>query len=469
MKRINKLTSVLLSVLMAGSAFSASLVTANAATVQSKEVASNDFDYNFISDTEIEIQYYSGEEKVVEIPSQIDGFTVTGIADYAILGIFAEEIIFPDTLNHIGYMALDSTAWYNNLPDGEVYAGKVFYTYKGDVPENTIINIKEGTKGIATLAFGSSDNIVEVNVPESVEKIGRLPCRHTDTVKAINVDENNKYYTSVDGVLFDKDMTTLLYYPCDKADKSYTIPEGVKHIAASAFEFSDNLENITFPKSLESIEQNAFANCTALNEIILYDKVTTIEKEAFQGCTSVKNLRLSNKLTVINYAVFNGLASLETLDIPVGIKTVSSNAFGGCKALTSLNLPETLKRINSRAFDGATSLKSVVIPNSVTYIEDYAFGYDGRDKVEGFVMYGSAGSEGEIYAKDYEIAFAELEVKNDINNDSFADVADVTAFQMHLAGYETEVNKDILDINADEKVDVTDVTTLQMILAGYDM
>ena len=466
MKKTKILASVLFSVLMIGSTLSASIISANAAGVQSKEVGVSEFDYNFLGNKEIEIRSYLGEEKVIEIPSEIDGYTVTGIADYAIIGMFAEEIIFPDTLNHIGYMALDMTPWYKNQPDGEVYAGKVFHSYKGDVPENTVINIKEGTKGIATLAFGSSDNIVEINIPESVEKIGRLPCRHTDTVKAINVDENNKNYTSVDGVLFDKDMTTLLYYPCDKADKSYVIPEGVTHIAESAFEFSDNLENITFPKSLESIERNAFANCTALNEIILYDNVSTIKEEAFKDCTSVKKLRLSNKLTSINYAAFSGLASLEALDIPVGITSISSGAFSDCSALTSLTLPETLKRIQSAAFDDAISLKSVIIPNSVTYIEDYAFGFYGNDKVEGFVMYGSAGSEAEIYAKEYGLTFAVLEVKNDINKDGFADVRDVTALQMHLAGYETDVNEDILDINSDKKVDVMDVTTLQMYLVG---
>ena len=85
-----------------------------------------------------------------------------------------ETIKVPDDLKSIGFHAFDGTTWYNNQPDGFVYLGNVFYKYKGDMPDNTEITIKEGTLGIAGLAFENCKNMISITIPNSVVRIGGL-------------------------------------------------------------------------------------------------------------------------------------------------------------------------------------------------------------------------------------------------------------------------------------------------------
>jgi hypothetical protein len=72
----------------------------------------------------------------------------------------------------IGEGAFKNTAWYDNQPDGLVYAGNVAYKYKGTMPDNTDINIKEGTTGIGELAFGGCTGLTSIEIPNSVMSIG---------------------------------------------------------------------------------------------------------------------------------------------------------------------------------------------------------------------------------------------------------------------------------------------------------
>lgn len=81
-------------------------------------------------------------------------------------------ITIPSSITTIGGDAFDNTAWYNNQPDGVVYAGKVLYKYKGTMPNNTSIQIKEGTIGISNSAFSNYKNLSSITIPSSVTNIG---------------------------------------------------------------------------------------------------------------------------------------------------------------------------------------------------------------------------------------------------------------------------------------------------------
>lgn len=82
------------------------------------------------------------------------------------------DIEIPDNVIWVGRRALNNTAWYNNLPDGVVYAGKVLYGYKGTMPRETSITIKDGTTGIADYAFYCCNDLVGVVIPNTVTNIG---------------------------------------------------------------------------------------------------------------------------------------------------------------------------------------------------------------------------------------------------------------------------------------------------------
>lgn len=86
---------------------------------------------------------------------------------------------------NIGNNAFDGTAWYNNQPSGLVYAGKIAYIYKGTMPSNTLITIKEGTVGIASFAFRSCGNLTSIIIPSSMTSIGDQAFEYCDGLKTV--------------------------------------------------------------------------------------------------------------------------------------------------------------------------------------------------------------------------------------------------------------------------------------------
>ncbi len=195
------------------------------------------------------------------------------------------SINIPENVLKIGGRSLDGTKWYNSQADGAVYLDHIFYTYKGEMPKNTKINIKNGTKTIADYAFMNSSNLTEltlpnslkrigslsfyncnsittINIPSSVEDIGQYAFANCKSLTAINVSADNQNYTSVDGVLFNKEMTELIYCPKQSTD-TYVVPTSVKKIKAFAFD-SGCVANVTITnKNIELEEYALGANlCT---------------------------------------------------------------------------------------------------------------------------------------------------------------------------------------------------------------
>ncbi len=103
-----------------------------------------------------------------------------------------ETITFPNSLKTVGSYAFSFTAWYNNQPNGGVYAGNVFYKYKGDIPENTSFVIKEGTVSISPDAFIKENRridygLVAVAIPNSVEIIGEYAFSQCRALRSVNI------------------------------------------------------------------------------------------------------------------------------------------------------------------------------------------------------------------------------------------------------------------------------------------
>ena len=99
--------------------------------------------------------------------------SVTSIGSNSFYGCTGlTSITISDSLANIEGDAFNNTAWYNNQPDGMVYAGRVAYKYKGTMPDNTSIIIRDGTKGIAGSAFERCNGLRSVIIPDSVTSIG---------------------------------------------------------------------------------------------------------------------------------------------------------------------------------------------------------------------------------------------------------------------------------------------------------
>ena len=224
------------------------------------------------------------------------------------------------------------------------------------------------------------------------------------------MDKNNKNYTSVDGVLFNKDKTIILVYPSAKGS-SYVIPSSVTYIGKSAFNGCTGLKSVIIPNSVKEISSQAFATCTGLKSVTIPNSVTKISWEVFLGCTDLTSVTISRSATHIGEGAFSGCTSLKSVTIQSSVTEIGGGAFGGCTGLKSVTIQSGVKKIVNNAFSDCTGLKSITIPSSVTYIGDNAFGYTYSNKhyvkISGFTIYGKKGTAAERYANDNGFKFVE--------------------------------------------------------------
>ena len=256
-------------------------------------------------------------------------------------------------------------------------------------------NIPNSVKSIGNDTFLGCNKLTSITIPNSVTSIGERVFAGCSSLTAINVAEANKFYSSVDGVLFNKDKTELICYPPRKVDDSYSIPNSVTSIGASAFIYCSNLTNITLPKGVTSIGDSAFCNCLSLTSITIPFGVTSIRNSTFCGCSSLTSIAIPKSVTSIGYGAFCYCQSLTSITIPDSVTSIGDMAFGHCynlisiaipdsvtsiddafyccSSLTSIMLPEGLTSIGSGTFYGCSNLTSIAIPESVTSIGECAF------------------------------------------------------------------------------------------------
>ena len=355
-----------------------------------------DFQYSVLEDDTVEITDYNGSAETVDIPKTIDGKSVTSIGKYAFYYCSSlTSITIPDSVTSIGAQAFDGCTSLTSvtIPDSVTEIGD--YAFQNctsltsvTIPDSvtsignwafenctslTNITIPDSVTSIGDWAFRDCTSLTSITIPNSVTSIGDWAFESCTSLTAIDVEAGNSNYTSVNGVLFNKDKTELICYPAGKTDKSYNIPDSVTSIGYYAFQDCSSLTSITIPSSVTSIGGSAFSGCTSLTSITIPDSVTSIGDLAFSGCTSLTSITIPDSVTEIGSSAFSGCTSLTSITIPDSVTSIGDLAFSGCTSLTSITIPDSVTEIGSSAFQDCTSLTSITIPNSVTSIGYYAF------------------------------------------------------------------------------------------------
>lgn len=187
--------------------------------------------------------------------------TVTSLAYCSFAGSKdLASISLPDTLLKVDSKSFDGTKWFDEQENGVVYLDRVLYDCKGTLAKDTSLKVKDGTLSLAEHALlgqsgltsitlpaglkriGNSEfyrtNISEITIPASVQEIGDRAFAGCKTLTSVKVDKDSPYFTDVDGVLYSKDMTELIYCPKRDGD-SFKVPVSVTKIDSFAFADAD--------------------------------------------------------------------------------------------------------------------------------------------------------------------------------------------------------------------------------------
>ena len=239
----------------------------------------------------------------------------------------------------------------------------------------TSVSIPESVTNIGEYTFYNCRGLTSVTIPNSVTSIGNSAFLSCSKLTEINVESANSAYTSENGVLFNKDKTTIVCYPIGKTETTYTIPESVTNIGEYTFYNCSNLTSITIPNSVTSIGDNAFSGCSGLTSVTIPNSVTSIGDSAFEGCSGLTSVTIPNSVTSIGDRTFYGCSGLTSVTIPNSVTSIGYSAFCDCRGLTSVTIPNSVTSIGNYAFGNCSGLTSVSIGNSVTSIGNSAFYY----------------------------------------------------------------------------------------------
>jgi len=229
----------------------------------------------------------------------------------------------------------------------------------------TSVIIPNSVTSIGPLAF-VQNQLTSITIPNSVTSIGNGAFDGNPNLTVINVSSSNINYSSIEGVLYNKNRTTLIRWPAGKQG-AVVIPNSVTSIRAGAF-FQNRLTSITIPSSVTSIGDTAFAQ-NQLTSITIPSSVTSIGDIAFYQ-NQLTSVIIGSGVTSIGANAFT-YNQLTSITIPNSVTTIGDFAFSS-NQLTSVTIGSGVTSIGVRAFLN-NQLTSITIPNSVTTIGDYAF------------------------------------------------------------------------------------------------
>ena len=340
---------------------------------------------------------YSGEDEVVEVPSQAEGKEVTAVGNgreaiytsYSILEDTGREapnltkLVIPEGVTTIAAEALSDVSYQTEV-----------------VLPTTITHLGREAIGSSAQISGTMENL-EILEARSMGNLNGEPfvlgpgVRYIDPeafaggVSSFEQIGENENYSVRDGVLFNADGTELIKYPIYRIDEAYVIPEGTERIGKYAFSQSGSLVNVRFPKSLKVIEDYAFSYCSQLSEIV-FDPETELEEirsRAFSSCGSLTEITLPAVKEIGNSA-FSDCKALSTVHLAEGTRTIGNQAFSYTQ-VSAPEFPESLVRIGRDAYqDGMGgvlregSAQTIRIPAKVIEVGDNAFGSIGNTAFE---------------------------------------------------------------------------------------
>ena len=280
-----------------------------------------------------------------------------------------------DSVTSIGRWAFSGCSSLTSINIPESVTSIEDYTFRGCSSLKSI-DIPEGVTDIEYDAFYGCSSLKSIDIPERVINIDNSTFYGCSSLESINVDVNNMFSASEDGILFNKGKTEIIKYPAGKKDiKEYIIPSTVASIEDYTFAGCSTLEGIEIPEEVTSIGRYTFDECSSLKRVNIPEEVTSIGFRAFLGCNSLKSINIPERLTSIDDYAFYDCNSLENIVIPEKVSSIGSMAFLGCDSLKSINIPNSVVTIGVNAFENTIIIYTKADSKGHEYAEEKKYGY----------------------------------------------------------------------------------------------
>ena len=288
-----------------------------------------------------------------------------------------------NNLESMGESAFANTPWSDNLPDGLNYMGKVLYKYKGVMPDNTTLNVKEGTKSIAYDAIVNQPGLYELIIPQSLKEIYGQSIYNCRNLSTITVDANNEVYDSRNGcnAIVDKRTNTIVL-----GSNKTTIPSTVTAIGRYAF-CGRGIVEMDIPNQIDSIGELAFRG-TSLKKVNIGKGLRTMNnhyQSVFYLSYSIEEITVNpdnpyfdsreDCNAIIETKTNKLVVGCSNTQIPKTVRVIGDGAFNGTGCdMVSLTIPDNIEEIGIWAFANQNSLRSVTIGKGVKKVGWYGLG-----------------------------------------------------------------------------------------------
>lgn len=416
MKRTNKLLALFLALVMLLTSMAGFSVTAFADEYED-DILGYYPEEDYEEPMEIEYNTYSVKGGVcicgiylykdvndLVIPSTIDGKKVVELSCY-IDGKCTGDIVIPATVkkiegfysDNINGFRVSSKNKYYSAKDGVLFnkdktvllcypSGKKSKSYTIPSTVKTVksdaawanryltkLTIPNSVTTIGGSNFSECSKLQTISIGSGLKKIGDYALNNNPALKSYKVSSKNKYYSSKDGVLFNKKKSTLISYPVNKSGKSYKLPKTVKTVGENAFSASKYLTKVTLSDKLTTIKYNAFYGCKKLTTVENMKNVKSIGDGAFDS-SGIKSIKLPKTVAEIGYFAFADCEKLSSVDLSkTELKTISSYSFVN-SSVKSVKLPKTATEIGYFSFASCSKLSSIDMSETkIAEIKDGAF------------------------------------------------------------------------------------------------
>lgn len=286
--------------------------------------------------------------------------------------------------------------------------------------EITEIEIPAEIKGLPVTGavdspFGFCRNLKKITLPDTFENfefhdltcttVTKLSSQNTDilipSVSEVIVSETNPYYTLKDGMIYTKDMKTLIgcppamnikelkiseqtetisdyaFFSCFNLEKA-VIPANVKHINNGAFTACINLKNIEFPESITSVSGGICYSCVSLSNVVFKGEIEKIGYNAFENCYSLDSFDIPETVSYIGNCAFEMAGCTENIN---GIHYVNNWVVGSDEEIENADIKEGTTGIAELSFFTRSYINYINVPSSVKHINYVVFGQINSEKI----------------------------------------------------------------------------------------